>query len=114
MSPRLFVRPAMIDLKLEEQWKWGTGRGEKTHPHALLSPSLLPTFTPLGTNSSLSPAVRCCKNKKMAAIIFSKKVLNTRSPKLRLLYGLRVGGNVSTFWTRNVGVKPCTKILSWN
>ena len=40
----------MIDLKLED-------------PHALLSPSLLPTFTPLGTNLSLSPAVRCCKMK---------------------------------------------------
>ena len=63
MSPRLFVPPAMIDLKLEEQWEWGTGRGEKTHPHALPSPSFLLTFTPLGTNFSLSPAVRCCKNK---------------------------------------------------
>ena len=37
MSPRLFVRPAMIDLKLEEQWEWGTGRGEKTHPRPSLS-----------------------------------------------------------------------------
>ena len=54
MSPRCFVRPAMIDIKLEEQWEWGTGRGEKTHPHALLSLFLLPTFTPLGTNF-LSP-----------------------------------------------------------
>jgi len=46
MSPRLFVRPAMIDLKLEEQWEWGTGRGKKTHPHALPSPSFLPDIHP--------------------------------------------------------------------
>lgn len=30
-------------------------------------------------------AFRCCKKTKMAALIFTKKILSTRSPKLRLL-----------------------------
>ena len=33
----------------------------------------------------LALAFRCCKKTKMAALIFTKKILSTRSPKLRLL-----------------------------
>ena len=55
MRPRFFVRPAMIDLKLEEQWEWGTGRGEKTHPHALLSLSSFYRHPPPLVQIFLSP-----------------------------------------------------------
>ena len=40
MSPRLFVRPAMIDLKLEEQLKLGDG--ERREDPSLRPPLSLP------------------------------------------------------------------------
>ena len=50
-------------------------------PNPLLN-FLLP-FNALVTNFFLSPAFRC--HGKMAVIIFAKKILSTRSPKLLLL-----------------------------
>ena len=57
-SDRLFGLPCLI-------WsgRWGEGTGFLLS-HPLLSPSFWPSLTPLGTNFILSPAFRCCKNKR--------------------------------------------------
>ena len=67
----------------------GGGRGRDIRDLFTSLPPPLSLFLtvnrPLGTNFFLSPAFRCHYKSKMAAIIFVKMLLGTRSPKLRQL-----------------------------
>ena len=84
-----FIRPAMFDLELDYTVGVGVREGRE-HSVIFHSPIPTPLLTfdrrppPLVQISFLASLPLPLKS-KMAAMIFVKKILSTRSPKLRLL-----------------------------
>ena len=81
------------------------GRAKNIHSP---TPTPLLIFDPLGTSL---PSLPLPFKSKMAAIIFAKKILSTRSPKWRLLYRLLKQGrepitNSNHMWHQVQGMEP--------
>ena len=82
-----FIRPAMFDFAIRVD---GRGRGQERGKN--LHSANLPIFyhrAPPGYKFISLPSLPLPLKSNMAAIRFVMKLLSTRSPKLRLLFGLR-------------------------
>ena len=88
-SPSL-IRPTIFDLELE--WTVGV---DLSHPYPLL---IFDRRPPPRYKFHFSPQLSAAVKIKVAAIIFVKKILSTRSLKLRLF--CRLGGNLLFFSVR--------------
>ena len=103
-SSRLLIQPAMFDLKMEAAEGDGAGKDKNIH-----SPTPLLIFDHRSPNSL--PSLPLPLKSKMAAIIFTKKILNTRCPKLRQLCRLSYMGRPTLSYQERV---DCIKITSKN
>ena len=88
-SSRSFIRPAMFDFAVRVDGRSREReRGKNLHSANPIPLLILPSTAPWYKFISL-PNLPLPLKSKMAAIMFVMKLMSTRSPKLRLLFGLR-------------------------